>query len=91
MDVSSNNLHEKTCTLLRKANLTKESELILIAAENNVIRTNRVKARIYETKLNSIGRVCVERDETINHIISDCCKFAQKELKTRYVVPSISF
>ena len=34
---------------------------------------------------NSKCRLCGDRDETINHIINECCKLAQKEYKTRYV------
>ena len=33
---------------------------------------------------NSKCRLCGDRDETINHIISDCNKLAQKEYKTRH-------
>ena len=33
---------------------------------------------------NSRCRLCGERVETINHIISECLKLAQKEYKTRY-------
>ena len=33
---------------------------------------------------NSKCRLCCDRDETINHIISECSKLAQTEYKTRY-------
>ena len=55
-----------------------------MAAQNNAIRTNQIKARIDKTQQNSKCRLCVDRDETINHIISECCKLAQKEYKTRH-------
>ena len=29
-------------------------------------------------------RLCGDRDETINHIISECSKLAQKEYKARH-------
>ena len=35
------------------------------------------------TQQNSRCRLCKDRDETINHIISECSKLAQKEYKTR--------
>ena len=38
--------HEKPWTWLRKGNLKKEAESLLIAAENNVISTNLVKVKI---------------------------------------------
>ena len=51
---------------------------------NNAIRTNHIKARIVKTQQNSKCRLCGDRDETINHIISECTKLAQKEYKTRH-------
>ena len=75
---------EKTWTWLRKENLKREKESLLIAAQNNAIRTNHIKARINKTQQNSKRWLCCCRDETINHIISECSKLAQKEYKTRH-------
>ena len=36
------------------------------------------------TQQNSKCRLCGDRDETINNIISECIKLAQKEYKTRH-------
>ena len=36
------------------------------------------------TQQNSKCRLCGDRDETINHIISECSKWAQKEYKARH-------
>ena len=33
---------------------------------------------------NSKGGLCGNRDETINHIINECSKLAQKDYKTKY-------
>ena len=70
--------------LLRKGNLKRETESLLIAAQNNAKRTNHIKARIDKTQQNSKCRLCGERDDTINHIISECSKLAQKEYKTKH-------
>ena len=76
--------NDKTWTWLRKGNFKRETESLLIAAQNNAIRTNQIKARIDKTQQNSRCKLCGERDETINHIICECSKFAQKEYKTRH-------
>ena len=76
--------HQKTWTWLRKGNLKRETESLLIAAQDNAIRTNHIKARIDKTQQNSKCRLCGDRDETINHIISECSKLAQKEYKARH-------
>ena len=75
--------HQKTWTWLRKRNLEWETESLLIAAHDNAIRTN-IKARIDKTQQNSKCRLCGVRDETINHIISECSKLALKEYNTRH-------
>ena len=71
--------HDKTWTWLRKGKLKRETE-----AQNNAIRTNHIKTRIDKTQQNSKCRLCGDRDETINHIISEHSKLAQKEYKTRH-------
>ena len=55
-----------------------------MAAQTSVIRTNHIKARIDKTQQNCKCGLCDDRDETINHIISECSKLAQKEYKTRH-------
>ena len=74
--------HEKTWTWLTKGNFKRETEYLLIAAQKNAIRTNYIKARIDKTKQNRKCWLCGDRDETINHIISECTKLAQKEHKS---------
>ena len=75
---------EKTWTWLRKRNFKRETESLLMAAQNNAIRTNHIKARIDKTQRNSKYRLCGDRNETINHIISECSKLALKEYKARH-------
>ena len=62
----------------------RETESLLIATENNAVRIKHIKARMDKTQQNSKCRLCGDRDETINHIISECSKLAQKEYKTRH-------
>ena len=69
--------HQKTWTWLRKWNFKRETESLLIAAQDNAIRTNHIKARINKTQQNRKCRLCGDRDETINHIISECSKLEQ--------------
>ena len=59
-------------------------EYSLTAAQDNAIRTNHIKARIDKTQQNSKCRLCRDRDETINYIISECSKLALKEYKAWY-------
>ena len=70
--------------MAKKGNLKRKVEFLLIATQNNIIRTNHIKARIDKTQQNSSCRLCHDRDERINHLISKCSKRAQKEYKTRH-------
>ena len=72
-------LQEKNWTWLRKRNVKSETESLLIAIQNNAIITNQIKARIDKTQQNSNCSSCCDRDETINDIISELSKVAQKE------------
>ena len=76
--------HQKTWNWLRKGNLKTETESLLIATLNNAIRTNHIKARIEKPQHKNICRLCGDRDETINPIISECSKLAQKGYKARH-------
>ena len=42
------------------------------------------QSELDKTQKNSKCRLSGDRDETINHIISECSKLAQKEYKTRH-------
>ena len=54
----------------------RETESLLIAAQNNAVITNHIKARIDKTQPNCKCRLCGDREKTINHIISECSKLA---------------
>ena len=55
-----------------------------MAAQNQRIRTNLVKARIYQSQGDSLCRVCKKVDESIDHIVSGCSKLVQDEYKKRH-------
>ena len=79
-------LQEKTWTCLRKGILKRETESPLIAAQN-AIRT--IWKQVQTKRKSSRCRLCGDRDETINHITSECSKFAQKENETRHKVGKV--
>ena len=77
----NNILHDKTWTWLRKGNFKRETESLLMAAQNSAIRTNHIKARIDKTQQNSKCRLCGDRNETINHITSECSKLHRRSTR----------
>ena len=59
--------------------IKRDSESLLIAAQNNAIRTNYMKARIDKTQQNSKYGFCGDEDKTINRIIRECSKLSKKD------------
>ena len=52
---------EKTWTCLRKRNLNRKSDSLLITTQNNAIRTNYVKSKINKTQQNGKCRIWGEK------------------------------
>ena len=71
---------------LQNGDLKRETESLIVAAQNQSIRTNLVKAKIGQGKSQgySLCRVCRKVDESIDHIVSGCSKLAQKEDRRSY-------
>ena len=70
--------------MAKTLNLNRQSESLLIAAQNNDVKTNYVKAKIDYSQQNSKYRLCGDWDESIHRIIKECSKLAQKEYETRH-------
>ena len=64
--------------------MKRETESPIVAAQNQSIRANLVKAKIDKRQEDSLCRVCRKADESIDHIVSGCSKLAQKEYKRRH-------
>ena len=64
--------------------MKRETESARVAALNQSIRTNLVKAKIDKNQRDSLCSVCRKVEESIDHIVSGCSKLAQKEYKRRH-------
>ena len=67
-----------------RGHLKRETETLIMAAQDQALRTNAIKARIDKTTENSLCRMCHAKDETVMHILCECPKLAQKEYKRRH-------
>ena len=59
--------------------MKRETESLIVAAQNQSIRKNLVKAKIDNSQTDSLCRVYRKVDESIFHIFSGCSNRAQKE------------
>ena len=66
---------------LRSTGIKRETESLIMAAQEQAIRTNGIKAKIDKTQEESKCRMCGRVDETVNHVLSECRKMAQTEYK----------
>ena len=64
--------------------MKRETESLIVAAQNQSIRTNLLKAKIDTGQGDSLCRVCRKVDESLDHIVSGCIKLAQKEYSRRH-------
>ena len=55
-----------------------------MAAQDQAIRTNAIKARIDKTSSDSKCRLCTVKEETIDNLVSSCSKIAQTDYKERH-------
>ena len=67
-----------------KSGLKIRTEVLLCAAQEQAIRTNYVKHHINKTSESPLYRLCGEKGESVQHLVSGREKLAQKEYKRRH-------
>ena len=75
---------EQSWVWLQNEDLKRETESLIVSAQNQSIRTNLVKAKIDKSQKDTLCKLCKKADESINHVVSGCSKLAQKEYKRRH-------
>ena len=61
---------------LRDGTLKRETESFIMAAQEQTLRTNLVKAKIDKSQEDSECRMCGKADESIRHFLSECSKLS---------------
>ena len=75
---------DKCWRWLQKSHLKKSTEALIMAAQCQSLRTNVIKVRIDGTQEDASCRMCRSKDETVNHLLSECPKRAQVEYNCRH-------
>ena len=73
-----------TWNWLHQQDLKKETEGLIIAAQDQALRTNYVKHKIDKDPVSPLCRLCKDKNETVDHILSCCKKLCQSEYKRRH-------
>ena len=66
---------------LRRGSLKRQTESLIIAAQDQALGTNYRKAKIEHSRESVMCRMRKTSDETVTHIISECSKLAQTDYK----------
>ena len=72
---------EQSWTWIWKSDLKVETEALIFAAQEQVLRTNYLKFHIDKTGESLPCRMCNEKGESVNHVISECKKLAQTDYR----------
>ena len=75
---------EDTFHWIKSGNLKKETEGLLIAAQDQALRTNAIKSKIDHQEGSHLCRLCGQKEETVDHLVSSCSKIAQTDYKGRH-------
>ena len=79
-DLSSND----TWQWLQRGELKKETEGMIMAAQNQALRRRYIQRAIEGINISPKCRKYNQKDETINHITSECPAFAKNQYKKRH-------
>ena len=74
---------DRTWQWLSKSDLKIGTEGLLCAAQEQAIRTKYVKHHNDKTSEPPLCRLCGEKGESVQHLVSGCEKLAQREYKRR--------
>ena len=72
---------KKSWLWLKNGDLKKGTEALIMAAQEQAIRTNYVKHHVDKSRDSPSCRMCGEMGETVSHIICECSKLTQKKYK----------
>ena len=83
-DTSSVTDKQGTWLWLKRGKLKKETEGFIIAAQDQALRTNAIKVHIDKQGGSALCRLCGDKEETVDHLVSCCSKIAQTDYKGRH-------
>ena len=69
---------------LRNGFSKKETEGLILAAQEQALTTKSIKHSIDKTSETPLCRLCGNSTETVRHIVSGCKRLAQREYKKRH-------
>ena len=75
---------EQLCVWLQIRDLKRQTESLIVAAQNQSIRTNLVKVKTDKSQKDTLCRLRKKADESIDHVDIGFSRLAQKKYKRRH-------
>ena len=75
---------EQSWVWLQNGDLKRETESLIVAAQNQGIRISLIKKKIDRSQKDMLWTLCKEADQSIDPIVTGCSRLAQKEYKRRH-------
>ena len=75
---------EKKLTMAYKKMSKTSNNNSAYSSSRSISETNYCKTRIERSKELAKCQMCIEKDETVTHFVSECSKLPQKEYKRRH-------
>ena len=69
---------------LEEGYMKRGTENLLMAAQEQSLRTRKIRHTIDKANVDPKCRLCAEKDETVDHLVAGCVKLAQGEYKARH-------
>ena len=74
---------------IKDGHLMKETEGLLMAAQEQAIRTRKIRHAIDKTDICPKCRWCAEKDETVEHLLTGCSTLAKGEYSSHNQVATV--
>lgn len=71
------------CLTVHRWELETGEETLIIAAQDQSVRTNLIKEKIEKTYSSSKSRICRKGKESMNCLLNECCLLTENEYKRR--------
>ena len=76
--------NEQSYRWLKFGDIKGKTEITIVAAQNQAIRTNYLRNTIFKEDTDSKCQLCKQEEETIDHLTTECPTLVKNDFLMRY-------
>ena len=76
--------NEQSHIWLKFGDIKEKTEITIVAAQNQAIRTNYLKNTIFKEEIDSKCQLCKQEEETIDHLTTGCPILVKNDFLMRH-------